>query len=701
MKRIATVVTAALIAVFAALQPIASANAANVTVPNSITTSDLNALGVTPATLAQQLAGVGVSVSNVVYHGDNAQAGQVNIVDPQVAGFNSGVILSSGNVADIVGPNKSDSITGVMTGANDTDLDALVAGSQTVNPLTFDAASLEFDFVPTTNKIYFTYVFGSDEYLEWVNQYNDVFGFFVDGTNCATVPDPTDNTKTLPVSIDTINATVNSNLFRDNSFSNPPANPINIESDGLSVELVCSANVTAGQTNHLKLAIADTSDQVLDSVVMIKAGSLSTVAPESCNNGVDDNGNGKVDSADPLCQTTTTPAPAGQSGIGEGGSAPAFTGIANKPIKLDAGLENFKATSDTVSTSWQVHGINGTVADCTIAETGKQPILSGLSIALAHATCPKAGEYTARIDGWDSEGSSAFDYDIDFFVQAGPPTVSIAALPADYVPAPGDTITISATVSDLGSGDNINCTYNWGDGAKTTVKADNGTSCQSSHVYSKMQDALVSVVADSGAGVTAADLIAFVVGETIKPPTLLNFSVGKPTIVGAALVGNTLTANSGEWAPATTTYTYKWFEVHNLSDVPTIVSTTTSYVLTAADLGQIIVLRVYGAKDGYNNAAGISDAATVKVGVISKTALPKITGTIKVGKTVKAAATGWASGVTFAYQWLLDGKAIPKATSATYKVLAKQKGHKLSLTVTGSKAGYSSISKTSTATKIG
>jgi hypothetical protein len=701
MKQIFATIATALLAVLAALQPIANASAANVTVPNGITTTDLNAVGVTATSLATQLAGAGVSISNVVYHGDNAQAGQVSIVDPQVAGFNSGVILSSGNVADIVGPNKSDSITGVMTGANDTDLDALIAGSQTVNPLTYDAASLEFDFVPTTSKIYFTYVFGSDEYLEWVNQYNDVFGFFVNGHNCATVPDPTDSTKTLPVSIDTINSTVNSNLFRDNSFSNPPANPINIESDGLSVELVCSASVNAGQTNHLKLAIADTSDQVLDSVVMIKAGSLSTVAPESCNNGVDDNGNGKVDSADPLCQTTTTPAPAGQSGIGDAGSPPPFTGVANKPIALDAAAENFKATSDAVSTSWQVHGINGTVGDCTIAEVGKQSILAGQSIAIAHATCPKAGEYTARIDGWDSEGSSAFDYDVDFFVQAGPPSISINPLPQDFVPAPGQNVTITASLSDIGAGDSATCTFSWGDGAKTTVPADNGTTCQSTHAYDKALDAIVSVVADSGTGVKAADLVTFVVGETIKPPTLLDFTPGKPAIVGTAQVGNTLTANVGDWSPAATTYTYSFDEVQNLSDVPTVVSTASSYVLKPTDLGKIIVLKVHASKDGYNDAANLSNAVTVKSGVLAKTATPKVTGTIKVGKTVKVTATGWDAGVTFSYQWLLDGKPILKATASSYKLLAKQKGHKLSVKVVGAKLAYTSVTKTSLATKIG
>ncbi|NDC19842.1 MAG: hypothetical protein EBZ87_06200, partial [Microbacteriaceae bacterium] len=131
----------------------ARAQAANLSIPNGIQTADLNSVGVTAQSLATELAGSGVTISNVVYKGANAQAGTIDIVDPNVVAFNHGVILSSGNIADVVGPNKSESITGDMGGTNDTDLDALIANSQTVNPITFDSASLEFDFVPTSNKV--------------------------------------------------------------------------------------------------------------------------------------------------------------------------------------------------------------------------------------------------------------------------------------------------------------------------------------------------------------------------------------------------------------------------------------------------------------------------------------------------------------------------------------------------------------------
>ena len=48
--------------------------------------------------------------------------------------FNHGVVLSTGNVADIVGPNKSEGTTGVMTGASDADLTGEVVSRERVSP---------------------------------------------------------------------------------------------------------------------------------------------------------------------------------------------------------------------------------------------------------------------------------------------------------------------------------------------------------------------------------------------------------------------------------------------------------------------------------------------------------------------------------------------------------------------------------------
>ena len=45
-----------------------------------------------------------------------------------------------------------------------------------------DVCILEFDFQPAGDFVSFNYVFGSNEYLAWVNStYNDIFAFFLSG----------------------------------------------------------------------------------------------------------------------------------------------------------------------------------------------------------------------------------------------------------------------------------------------------------------------------------------------------------------------------------------------------------------------------------------------------------------------------------------------------------------------------------------
>ena len=67
---------------------------------------------------------------------------------------------------------------------------------------------------------------------------------------------------------------------------------------------------------------------------------------------------------------------------------------------------------------------------------------------------------------------------------------------------------------------------------------------------------------------------------------------------------------------------------------------------------------------------------------------PKITGTPKIGKTLKASPGTWdPQDVTTAYQWLRDGAPIDGATAQTYTVAAADAGATLSVQVTATAAG--------------
>lgn len=65
-----------------------------------------------------------------------------------------------------------------------------------------------------------------------------------------------------------------SELYRDNAQG-----ALDTQADGLTVVLVCEADVRPGETNTMKLAIADGSDSALDSWVLLAAGGITTEAP--------------------------------------------------------------------------------------------------------------------------------------------------------------------------------------------------------------------------------------------------------------------------------------------------------------------------------------------------------------------------------------------------------------------------------------
>lgn len=201
---------------------------------------------------------------------DDAQAGTFTGGTADV-GLDTGVILSSGNVNTVGGANTLDTYsTDYSTdydGAGDAQLTA-IAGQDT-----YDASILEFDFQfgdgSTGGDLFFSFVFGSEEYLEYVDEYNDVFGFFVDGTNVATIGGD-------PISINNINDVDNSALYRNNPAG---SGNVDLKIDGLTTAIVISVLDLAAGTHHMKFAIADARDHVLDSVVFIGGGSFSDEPP--------------------------------------------------------------------------------------------------------------------------------------------------------------------------------------------------------------------------------------------------------------------------------------------------------------------------------------------------------------------------------------------------------------------------------------
>ena len=230
--------------------------------------SGYSQITLTPATNAQQLiqsiVGQGFTVFNASLNCPNGASGLFNDNSASF-GITNGIVLTTGAITIMKGPNNSVS-AGFNNGApGDASLDSIS------NAATYDGCALEFDLVPACDTLKINYVFASEEYLEFVNKkFNDVFGFFIKGPgiignqNIALIPGTT-----VPVSINSLNPWKNSQYY----VNNPPNAPI-LQYDGYSTPLTAKIKVNLCDTYRLKLVIADVTDGIYDSGVIIEGKSI-------------------------------------------------------------------------------------------------------------------------------------------------------------------------------------------------------------------------------------------------------------------------------------------------------------------------------------------------------------------------------------------------------------------------------------------
>ncbi|MFN4172846.1 MAG: Hint domain-containing protein, partial [Pseudorhodobacter sp.] len=218
--------------------------------------------------MARLIFGDGVTVTSASYSGPASSSAIYSNghLSPGVVPAPTGVILSTGRVNDFTqangDPNRN---TGTSTDTSGTDNDPMfnaIAGTRT-----YDAVWLNADFIPTGNLMTIQFVFASEEYPEYINsQYNDVVGVWVNGTH---VPITVGNGKT---SVNNINGTNQQNLFVSNMNDD-----YNTEMDGFTITMTLTMPVNPGVTNSIRIGIADASDALYDSNLLIAANSVQTV----------------------------------------------------------------------------------------------------------------------------------------------------------------------------------------------------------------------------------------------------------------------------------------------------------------------------------------------------------------------------------------------------------------------------------------
>ncbi len=194
--------------------------------------------------------------------------------------FSDGIVLSTGKATSAVGPNNFILSQGGTTWLGDSDLETALGITNSIN-----ATSLEFDFIPITNKISFDYIFSSEQYLlnASSNQcnYTDGFAFLlkpVDNStpyqNLAVVPGTT-----IPVKINTVRGAgsicppANQSFFDAFNGTNHPTN-----FNGQTVIMKAEANVIPGTPYHIKLVIADQGNNLYDSAIFLGANSFNVGA---------------------------------------------------------------------------------------------------------------------------------------------------------------------------------------------------------------------------------------------------------------------------------------------------------------------------------------------------------------------------------------------------------------------------------------
>lgn len=190
--------------------------------------------------------------------------------------FERGIVLSTGRLSNVPGPNDSLSDDDAAGWIGDDDLETALEEVGTTN-----ATIIEFNFTAITNRISFRYLFASEEYQENNGNtcnFSDLFGFLIreNGTN-----DPFENVALVPgtstpVKVTTVTPGVPGNCPPENEefFGqfNQTVSPINF--NGQTAVLTANATLIPGIEYSIKLVIADEFNARFDSAVFLEAGSF-------------------------------------------------------------------------------------------------------------------------------------------------------------------------------------------------------------------------------------------------------------------------------------------------------------------------------------------------------------------------------------------------------------------------------------------
>ncbi|MBW3586337.1 MAG: choice-of-anchor L domain-containing protein [Cyanobacteria bacterium 0813] len=186
-------------------------------------------------------------------------------------GLTSGVVMSTGKVTDIPGHNRYDN----DHIASDLSMDFGAKGEKG----DWTQLNLSFFANSTVEKLFFEYVFASEEFPEFGDsKFNDDFELLLNGTNLAKLSDGKIVTINNLVPDPKNRSTDHPDYINNPSLTGIAANIVKL--DGFTKVLGFEGLLKKNQTNVFSIRIKDVGDGNLDSAVFIKGGSVGTVQPE-------------------------------------------------------------------------------------------------------------------------------------------------------------------------------------------------------------------------------------------------------------------------------------------------------------------------------------------------------------------------------------------------------------------------------------
>lgn len=203
-------------------------------------------------------------------------------------------------------------------------------------------------------------------------------------------------------------------------------------------------------------------------------------------------------------------------------------------------------------------------------------------------------------------------------------------------------------------------------------------------------------VTASASGYTGGSATSGATGA-VAASTMTNSA--RPVVTGDPVVGAVLTGTRGLWTPAPDSTSFQWYA----DGAPIPGATAPTLTLTSAQAGAAITLRVTATKAGYasSSADSLPTAPVVGTGPVLTAPTPSISGDAVLGATLHAVPGDWGPApVALAYQWKRDGADVTGAVGADYTLDVADVGHRLSVTLTGTKDGYPTVSRTSSSSAV-